>query len=204
MVFSSFAAVILELQREATVVSCLRSACRLLQRSYHQLEDSSEPGGGTRQGSDSEITEENNSMEFEYPHSKSDECDGDGRHSMAASPAFGEDEVTKTACGQSAMQEEASLQLAPVTADSQMKVQSDGGGLPVTQVASQALQFIGPFVEEIQQLYRSPTVSYLSEDCRTPIQFSLSYKYCASSLVPRLSQLMDVWNGIFCDMNMAQ
>ena len=174
-------------------MSCLRSACRLLQRSYRQLEDSSErSGGGMRQGSDSEITEENNSMEFEYPHSKSDECDGDGRHSMAASPAFGEDEVTKTACGQSAMQEEASLQLAPVTADSQMKVQSDGGGLPLTQVASQALQFIGPFVEEIHQLYRSPTVSYLSEDCRTPIQFSLP---CTSSLVPRLSQLMDVWNG---------
>ena len=161
-VLSSIAAVVLGLQREAAVVSCLRSACRLLQRSYHELEDSSKKSGDMRErwtaenGSDSETAEENNNMEVECPHSKSGDCDDQHENSDYGN--------NKTVHGESAVEGEVALQPpaeGQATTAAPKSQPSEGG---VTLLASQALQFIGPFVEEIHQLHCSATVRYLLQD----------------------------------------
>ena len=156
---SSFAAVILGLQRETAIVSCLRSASRLLQRSYHQLEDSSGDRGErwtAKNGSDSETTEDSNSMELE-----SGDCDG--QHSTTEHSAYGSSKALHGECA-----EEGAVTLQPpAEGQASTAAQRSGGG--VTLLASQALQFIGPFVEEIHQLHCSATVRHLLQDWFTTL-----------------------------------
>lgn len=171
---SSFAAVILGLQRETAIVSCLRSASRLLQRSYHQLEDSSGDRGErwmAKNGSDSETTEDSNSMELECPHSKSGDCDGP--HSTTEHSAYGSSK---------ALHEEGAVTLQPpAEGRASTAAQRSGGG--VTLLASQALQFIGPFVEEIHQLHCSATVRCLLQDWLTTLVTCLVLAALASVLL---------------------